>query len=324
MGKQFKSVCVTGGAGFIGSHLTEALLERGMRVTVLDNLSVGRREHVPPCAELVVGDILDTELAADVFATCDIVFHLAARVAIRSSFEFVVDDAQSNVVGTASVLTAAKRSHSVRKVIVASSMAVYADAPYGFKVTEDYPTTPVSPYGVSKLAAEKLTHLMCSRAGIESVALRLFNTYGPRQALSPYVGVVTIFIDQLLRGENPVIFGDGEQCRDFVHARDVSRGFLAAMDSGHTGGTFNIGSSTPCSVNHLLAILNRCMGTSLEPRHADAVPGELCYSVADITKTKSLLAYQPLEEFEPELRALADELKNSRELSLAVTDKERS
>jgi len=322
--KQFKSVCVTGGAGFIGSHLTEALLERGMRVTVLDNLSVGRREHVPSCAELVVGDILDTDFVTEVFATCEIVFHLAARVAIRSSFEYAVDDAQTNVVGTASVLKAAEKSRSVRKVIAASSMAVYSDAPYGVHVNEEYLTSPVSPYGVSKLAAERLTHLMCSRVQIDSVVLRLFNTYGPRQALSPYVGVVTIFIDQLLRGENPVIFGDGAQCRDFVHARDVARGFLGAMDFGPAGETFNIGSSTPRSVNQLLAILNRCMGTSLKAQHAEAVLGELCYSVPDITKAKSLLGYEPVEEFEPALRALTDEVRKGHELSLAAAHKERN
>jgi UDP-glucose 4-epimerase len=316
--KQFKSVCVTGGAGFIGSHLVEALLERGMRVTVLDNLSVGRRDHVPSSAELVVGDILDTDLAADVFANCELVFHLAARVAIRSSFEYAVDDAQINVVGTSSVLQAAEKSRSVRKVIVASSMAVYADAPYGSPVGEEYRTSPVSPYGVSKLAAERLTHLMCSRVQIESVVLRLFNTYGPRQALSPYVGVVTIFIDQLLKGETPVIFGDGEQCRDFVHVRDVARGFLRAMEAGSGGETFNIGSGCPRSVNQVLAVLNQCMETKLHGQHVDPVSGELCYSVADIAKAKRLLGYQPVEEFEPALRRLADEVRSARAVSLAT------
>jgi len=287
-----------------------------MRVTVLDNLSVGRPENVPSSAELAVGDILDTGFVTEVFTTCEIVFHLAARVAIRSSFEYAVDDAQTNVAGTASVLTAAEKSRSIRKLIVASSMAVYADAPYGHCVDEEYSTAPVSPYGVSKLAVERLTHLMCSRAQIDSVVVRLFNTYGPRQALSPYVGVVTIFIDKLLRGETPVIFGDGEQCRDFVHARDVARGCLAVMDFGPSGATFNIGSGTPRTVNQLLAALNGCMGTSLEARYANAVPGELCYSVADITKASRLLGYEPAEDFELTLQALTDEVRRSHQLSL--------
>lgn len=289
-----------------------------MRVTVLDNLSVGRREHVASCAELVVGDILDTDFVTGVFATCEIVFHLAARVAIRSSFEYAVDDAQTNVVGAASVLKAAEKSRSVRKVIATSSMAVYADAPFGVRVNEEYLTSPVSPYGVSKLAAERLTHLMCSRAEIDSVVLRLFNTFGPRQALSPYVGVVNIFIDQLLKGKNPVIFGDGEQCRDFVHVKDVTRSFLRAMDFGPDGETFNIGSGSPLSINQLVDVLNRCMGTRLDGQHTEAVPGELCYSVADITKAESLLGYEPLEEFELALRALTDEVRKSRALSSAT------
>jgi UDP-glucose 4-epimerase len=321
--KQFKSVCVTGGAGFIGSHLVEALLERGKRVTVLDNLSVGRREHVPAAAELVVGDILDTRFATDVFASCEVVFHLAARVAIRSSFEHAVDDTRNNVVGTASVLKAAEGSRSVRKVIVASSMAVYTDAPYGLLVGEDSTTSPVSPYGVSKLAVEMLTHLMCSRVQIDSIVLRLFNTYGPRQALSPYVGVVTIFVNQLLKGENPVIFGDGEQCRDFVHVKDVARGFLSAMDIGPAGETFNIGSGRPRSINQLLAVLNRCLGTGLTGQYAKPVAGELCYSVADITKAKRLLMYEPREEFEPALRTLIEEIRKDDAARMVTTNKER-
>jgi UDP-glucose 4-epimerase len=235
MPSEFKHACVTGGAGFIGSHLVEALLRKRVGVTVLDNLSVGRRENVPSGVPIVVGDILDTELVADTLSGCDVVFHLAARVAIRSSFEFAVQDTMTNVVGTASVLRAARNAGSVRKVITASSMAVYGDALDKVPFPETLDTAPISPYGVSKLAAERLTHLMCGEAGMQSTVLRLFNTYGPRQALSPYVGVITIFINRLLSEERPTIFGDGEQCRDFVHVQDVAAAFVGAMDTNVSG-----------------------------------------------------------------------------------------
>ena len=308
MAKEFKRACVTGGAGFIGSHLVEALLDKQVEVTVLDNLSTGKRENVASPARLVVGDILDTELATDALSGSDVVFHLAARVAIRSSFEFAVDDTRINVTGTASVLRAAKNA-GVRKVICASSMAVYADQPLRKPVPEEFATAPISPYGISKLAAERLTHLMCAEANIESVVLRLFNTYGPRQVFSPYVGVVTIFINNLLSGTNPRIFGDGEQCRDFVHAKDVARGFVQAMEAQLTGETINIGSGQPRTVNELLSSVQRATGSTLSGRHLEALPGELCYSVADISKARRLLGYQPTEHFDSALASVVEEIQ---------------
>jgi len=299
---------VTGGAGFIGSHLVEELLRRGVAVTVLDDLSVGRRENVPQGARLVVGNLLQAEAAEEALAGCEALFHLAARVAIRSSFEFAVEDAQTNLAGTASLLRAAARSGSVRKVVAASSMAVYADAPQRKPVEESHPTVPLSPYGVSKLAAERLTHLMSAHAGMQSVVLRLFNTFGPRQALSPYVGVVTIFISRLLRGDQPIIFGDGEQCRDFVHVRDVANGFIAAMEAEVSGETCNIGSGQARTVNQVLASLQRVMKTEGRAKHVPAVPGELRYSVAEITKARRLLGYHPVNDFESSVSAVVDEI----------------
>lgn len=309
MAKTFQSACVTGGAGFIGSHLVENLLQRGVAVTVLDDLSVGRRENVPAGARLVVGNLLDPKAAEEALAGCQALFHLAARVAIRSSFEFAVEDAQTNLAGTASILRAAARAGSVRKVVAASSMAVYADAPERKPVPENHATAPISPYGVSKLAAERLTHLLSEQSGMQSVVLRLFNTYGPRQALSPYVGVVTIFINRLLSGEQPVIYGDGEQCRDFVHARDVATGFLAAMEAEVSGETCNIGSGQARTVNQVLASLQRVMKTASLPQHVQAVPGELRYSVADITKARRLLGYHPVHDFESSVSAVVDEIR---------------
>ena len=299
-------VCVTGGAGFIGSHLCRALIAAGHSVTAFDNLSVGRRENLPAGVPLVVGDILDGAALEATLRRSDAVCHLAARVAVRSSFEFVVDDATTNVAGTASVLQAARRAETVRRVVSTSSMAVYAEGKRGVAISEEYETNPTSPYGVSKLAAERLTHLVCREAGLESVVLRLFNTYGPGQRLSPYVGVATIFMDALRRGEPPVIFGDGEQSRDFVHVSDVAAGFAAALVAPVSGETLNIGSGVPLSVNQLLSALGRAMNVAPRPIYRDAVPGELRYSLADIARARARLHYTPKANLEQALVALVD------------------
>lgn len=303
MATEFRAACVTGGAGFIGQHLVRTLLDRGIAVTVLDDLSVGQRANVPREARLVVGDILDPEAIETALTGADILFHLAARVAIRSSFEFAAEDARVNAAGTASVVTAAVRLGDVRRVIATSSMAVYADSPDGRLVAETHPTSPTSPYGISKLAAERLTHLICARAGISSCVLRLFNTYGRGQALSPYVGVVTIFANQLRAGQRPTIFGDGGQCRDFVHVDDVVQGFLRAMDAATTGESINIGSGEPVTVNQVFDAVRRAVGSDLEPVRAPPAEGELRNSVADIGKARRDLGYSPQHRF---ATALAD------------------
>lgn len=308
MGYRCQHACVTGGAGFIGSHVVRALLERGLKVTVLDNLSVGLRSNVPDGARLIVGDILDQAKVADALEGCDAVLHLAARVAIRSSFDFVVEDTTTNCVGTASLLKGAHKAGTVRKFVSTSSMAVYADGPGPSPLPEDYPTQPISPYGISKLASEGLTHTMCATAGINSVVLRLFNTYGPGQALSPYVGVVTIFVNKLLQQLRPAIFGDGEQCRDFVHVEDVAHGFLCALDTDVSSETFNIGSGVPISVNTVFRAIRAALGETADADHLPAVPGELRYSVADIEKARRLLGYHPNHRFEKSIDAVVREI----------------
>lgn len=308
MSKDFKRACVTGGAGFIGSKLAAALLDRGIEVRVIDDLSVGKAANVPAGAELITGSILDRDLVSAAIDRCDVVFHLAARVAIRSSFDFLIEDTQTNVAGTATVLRAAQQSGSVRRVVATSSMAVYSDSPDGRLVAETHPPVPISPYGASKLCSEFLTHQMCAASGIDSVVVRLFNTYGVGQRLSPYVGVITIFCNRLAAGERPTIFGDGEQRRDFVHVSDIVRGFLCALEAPVTGETFNIGTGVATSVNHVLAQLQKVLGTSLAPVYAPAVAGELRHSVADIAKARRLLGYEPQQVFASAVASVAEEI----------------
>ena len=301
-------VCVTGGAGFIGSRLVRRLLERGTDVTVIDNLSVGRAESVPAAARLVVGDILDPAAVEDAVSGCTAVAHLAARVAIRSSFEFAVDDMQANASGTASVLAAAGAARTVRTFVMTSSMAVYADANGPEAISEEHATEPVAPYGISKLAAERLTHMLCNRFGMNSVVLRLFNTFGPGQTLSPYVGVVTIFVNAMARGENPLIYGDGNQCRDFVHVDDVVDALTAALDSTISNETINVGTGVATSVNAILSYLNAAMKTSFPGHHVPAVAGELRFSIADISKARQRLGYSPQRRIDTFIAPVVQEI----------------
>jgi UDP-glucose 4-epimerase len=304
----FQRACVTGGAGFIGSHLVEQLVGLGMEVSVLDDFSTGKASRVHPAARLVEGSVLDEARAAEAMESAQVVFHLAARVAIRSSFEFVAEDARANLEGTAAALRVAGKTNSVRRFVATSSMAVYSDSPSMLPVGEDHATDPISPYGVSKLAAERLTHLYCAHSKMDSLVLRLFNTYGPGQTLSPYVGVVTILVNQLRRGETPTIYGDGLQARDFVHVQDVVQGFVRAMAAPSSGETFNIGSGEALTVNALYRYIAASMGSELLPQYSPAAAGELRCSVASIAKAQQQLGYSPKYKFEQALPAVVSEI----------------
>jgi UDP-glucose 4-epimerase len=308
MNSKFKRACVTGGAGFIGSKLARQLLEHGLEVRVLDNLSVGRLENIPRGARFIQGDILNSSDCEQALEGCDVLFHMAARVAIRASFEFVVEDTLCNVTGTATVLRSAVRSGTVRKVIAASSMGVYADSPTPTPMPETHPTEPLSPYGISKLALEMLTHRIAAAAGLDSVALRIFNAYGPGQRFSPYVGVITIFVNQLRAGQSPTIFGDGQQVRDFVHVADVASGFVAAMQAPVTGETINIASGRAHTVQQVYDTLARELQTGIAPTYVPAVPGELRNVTASIEKARRLLSYEPAHEFESSIPAVIGEI----------------
>lgn len=282
---------VTGGAGFIGSKVARRLVEAGWRVTVLDNLGMGQRENVPAGAALVVGDVRDAERVREVARGMDAIFHLAAVVSVRASIENFYEDANVNLMGTLNLLEAAARG-DVPRFVYASSMAVYADSPEPRPISETHPTRPISPYGIAKLAGEQYVLNLSQQFGFDGVALRYFNTFGPGQSFTPYVGVITIFIRKLLAGEPLTIFGDGEQRRDFVHAEDVAAATVAAL--GAPGGSvINVGTGKDTSVNEIAALLRERLNPGAPIEHLPAAPGELRYSIADISAARRLLGYAP-------------------------------
>ena len=297
---------VTGGAGFIGSHVVRSLLASGRRVTVLDDLSVGRREAVPGAARFVRGDVGDATAVREALSEVDCVYHLAAQVTIRGSFDRFYEDLDTNVMGTARLVQMVDPAQ-VRWFTFASSMAVYADASSPDPIGEGHPTIPISPYGVGKLAAEAMARQVLAARGIPFTSVRYFNTFGPGQAYTPYVGVITIFVTRLLRGEAPVIFGDGEQQRDFVHVEDIVAGTTAAP--GRAPGTYNLGTGRGTSLNALAGLLSRAVGSGREPTHAPAAPGELRYSVADISAARAALGYAPSRTLEHHLPEVIEDIR---------------
>jgi len=285
---------VTGGAGFIGSHVVEALLARGDDVTVLDDCSSGRRENVPEGARLVVADIREGLEAAFGEARPEVCFHLAAQVDVRVSVERPAHDAGVNVLGTIAVLEAARR-HGTQVVFSSTGGAIYGecDGP----AAEAAQRRPLAPYGVSKLAGEE--YLAAYNRLYESghVSLRYGNVYGPRQDPHGEAGVVAIFLGRLAAGEAPRIFGDGRQTRDYIYAGDVAAATLAA--AGRDGGVFNVGTGIETSVLELYDGCRRVAGSSLEAEQAPARLGELQRSVLDVALAERELGWRaevPLEE----------------------------
>lgn len=298
MKKVYRKALVTGGAGFIGSHLCDVLLKEGLEVVVLDNLSMGKKENVPKNVRLVVGDILDMDTVNAILSQeIDIVFHEAAIVSIRDSVRNFHNDAMNNIMGTLNILRASLE-FKVKKLIYASSMAVYSDHPESTPIAEDYAKAPVSPYGLSKLTSENYLSLMAKEDDIDIVVLRYFNTFGERQTFTPYVGVITIFINRLLRGESPIIFGDGEQIRDYIYVKDVVQANLRAMNADLHYGVFNVGTGVGTTVNEIADILCRRINPKIKPRHTDARPEELRYSVADISSIGKSLGFSPMHNFQ--------------------------
>lgn len=289
---------VTGGAGFIGSAVARSLLERGERVRVLDNFSTGTRanlEGLGPSLEIIAGDILEPAVLDHALTGVEAVFHLAAKVSVPRSLEEPESDLRVNAFGTLAVLRAAAKA-GVRRVVYSASAAAYGDNPH-LPLRESEPPAPLSPYGISKLAGELYVRLFPRAYGVETVALRYFNVYGPRQdPNSPYSGVLSRFFDALARGEAPVLLGDGGQTRDFVYVADVARANLLAQTApaaAVSGQTFNIGSGQAVSLVHLLTLLRQITGRDTEPQRAPARAGDIRHSCADLTRTKAQLGFEP-------------------------------
>ncbi|UCF31943.1 MAG: SDR family oxidoreductase [bacterium] len=290
-------VLVTGGAGFIGSHLAEALLDRGCRVSILDNMSSGRRENIAGILDDLEhfhhDDIRDRAACMRAAAGADAVFHLAAMTSVVKCMEEPHLANEVNLTGTLNMLEAA-RAGGAGKVVFASSSAVYGDGPVQPK-TEAMVPEPVSPYALQKYASEIYCSLYRTLHGMETVSLRLFNVYGPRQDPdSPYAAVIPIFMRRVLAGDTPVVYGDGEQTRDFVHVSDVVRANLLALECPSLAGeAVNIASGTRTTINHLLEILAEVTGRSFESSHEAPRPGEIIHSAADISMAEGLLRFRP-------------------------------
>jgi UDP-glucose 4-epimerase len=289
---------VTGGAGFIGSHLVDSLLARGDDVHVLDNLSTGKRENVSGDAELHVGDIRRD--AGELFGRVrpDVCFHLAAQADVGTSVERPDYDADVNVVGTVRVLEAA-RAHGAQVVFTSTGGAIYGECDGG-PAPEAAERRPISPYGISKLAGEEYLSGWNRLHGDGNVALRLANVYGARQESSLEGGVVAIFLERMAAGVPTQIFGDGTQTRDFVYVGDVVRALLAAV--GHRGGVYNIGTGVETSIDELHGLCRRVSGRGGEPEYAEARAGDVRRSVIDPRRAAEELGWRPELDLERGLR----------------------
>jgi nucleoside-diphosphate-sugar epimerase len=287
---------VTGGAGFIGSHLVEALLEQGQHVRVLDNLSTGRIsniEHLLPDIEFIQGDIRSPEVVRRAVEGVDVLLHQAALASVPRSVADPLASHDVNVTGTLNLLVAA-RDAGVQRVVFASSSSVYGNSPRLPKV-ETMSADPLSPYAVSKLAGERYCLSFAQVYGLPAIALRYFNVFGPRQdPASEYAAVIPKFIMAMLHGDQPTIYGDGTQSRDFTYVTNVVAANLLAAEAPATiSGFFNVAWGTRISLLDLVADLNRILGANLPARHAPPRSGDVLHSQADITKIQAALGFTP-------------------------------
>jgi nucleoside-diphosphate-sugar epimerase len=291
---------VTGGAGFIGSHLAEELERRGERVRVVDDLSTGHRRNLAHLrtVQLVEGDLADPDVARRAMEGVDYVLHEAAIPSVPRSVKDPVTSNRANIDATLNVLVAA-RDARVKRVVYAASSSAYGDAA-ALPKREDMPTAPLSPYALQKLVGEQYMKLFTSLYGLETVSIRYFNVFGPRQdPSSPYSGVISLFATALLQGRQPSICGDGEQTRDFTYVANVIDGVLRACTAPKASGeVINVATGGRVSINELCAAMARLIGVEGSPAHVEPRPGDVRDSQADITKARELLGYEPIVSFE--------------------------
>jgi UDP-glucose 4-epimerase len=289
---QQTTVLVTGGCGFIGSHLVEALAKKGYKIRILDDMSTGKLDNIKsfssPDIEILVGNVADFKTVEAAVTGCTYVFHEAAIASVPKSVDDPIGTGRINYGGTLNVLEAA-RNQGVRRVVFAGSAAVYGDEPTIPK-TESMSTNPLTPYGIDKLASELMGHCYARTFGLEFVCLRYFNVFGSRQDPSnPYSGVISIFGDRLQQKVSPTIYGDGLQTRDFIHVSDVVQANLLAMEHpAASGKTFNVGRGSATSLLQIVALLNELTGTNLQSIHQPARSGDIRHSLADISALQSL------------------------------------
>ena len=287
---------VTGGAGFIGSHLAEALTHRGQHVRVVDSLITGTRQnldHLSTSCDFIEGDLADAAVCTAVVTGVDYVLHQAAIPSVPRSVKDPVTSNRNNIDASLNLLVAA-RDAGVKRVVYAGSSSAYGDTPTLPK-REDMPTDPLSPYALQKLVAEQYCRLFTRLYGLETVTIRYFNVFGPRQDPgSPYSGVISLFAKALLEGRQPVIYGDGEQTRDFTYVANVVDGVLRAAEAPKVSGeVINVATGGRISLNELLRTMNQVAGTNLEATHLEPRAGDVRDSQADITKARQLLGYTP-------------------------------
>ena len=300
---------VTGGAGFIGSHIVTALVQRGDEVVVLDNLLTGKREnlaHLGDRVKLLEGSVLDTDLVAEAVANVEVVYHQAALASVPWSVEKPLDTNAVCVTGTVNVLDAARKA-GVRRVVFAGSSSAYGDQPKPSKQETDV-TDPLSPYAAAKLAGEAYCKSFTKTYGLETVVLRYFNVFGDRQdPNSQYSAVIPIFVSKMVAGERPTIYGDGGQSRDFIYVDNVVQCNLAAADAPNASGQIiNVGCGLQFTLLQLVDAINSALGTSIEPIFAEARAGDVRESLADISQAKQLLDYEPKVDFNEGLRRSID------------------
>lgn len=300
---------VTGGAGFIGSHIATALVDRGDEVTVFDNFSTGRHEnlqHLDGRVDVVAGDLLDRDTLARAMEGTEVVYHQAALASVPRSVDDPVATHEACATGTLNVLDLARRV-GVRRVVYAASSSAYGNQPYSSKRENDLPQ-PLSPYAAAKLTGEYYCQAFTETYGLETVGIRYFNVFGPRQdPNSEYSAVIPIFVTKMLTGERPTIYGDGRQSRDFTFIDNIVHGNLAAATAeGAVGRVMNVACGQQFTLLDLVGAINAVLGTSIEPNFAAARAGDVRASLADITLAERLLGYEVQVDFEEGLRRSID------------------
>lgn len=294
-----KTVLVTGGAGFVGSHITDGLIKKGYSVAVVDNLSTGKKENINQKANFYRADIRDSDVS-EIFKKekPKAVFHYAAQIDVRKSMADPVSDANINILGTLNILENCKK-FKVKKIIFASSVGVYGEVKK-LPIKENNPPNPISPYPITKLTVEKYLSYY-QEQGVDFVSLRYSNIYGPRQSAEGEGGVVAIFTDRILNGENPIIYGNGRQTRDFLYVEDAAAAAIKALKAPPSS-IFNIGANKEISINNLLKLLSLIANKKIKPIYKPLRRGEIIKSRVDFSKAKKEISWEPKYNLEKGLK----------------------